>query len=180
MNICRLSRYWGHAGWLVLALVSLTAAAAPPATVRKSVTTLYHGVKVTDDYQWLEDAKDPAVRAWTAEQNQFTRAYLDKLPVRTPLAEHLEEMYDGASANFFSLSYRTGVVFALKLRPPLQQPVLVTLTSVHRATSQKVLINPNRLNTNGTIAIDWYVPSPDGSLVAVSLSDNGSENGPLY
>jgi len=154
--------------------------AAPPTTPRRPVSTVYHGVTVTDDYQWLEDGRNPAVRAWTAEQNQFTRAYLDPLPVRGPLLEILEEEYEGAYPTFFALAYRTGLVFALKFKPPAQQPMLVTFTSIHRMATQKMLLNPNRLNTNGAVAIDWYVPSPDGKWVAVSLSENGSEEGTLH
>src|SRR6516162_8978405 len=52
---------------------------APPKTPKKPVTDVYHGVKVTDPYRWLEDAKDPAVRKWTAAQNRYTRAYFKRL-----------------------------------------------------------------------------------------------------
>ena len=54
--------------------------AAEPAlpTVRKPVFDEYQGVKVEDDYQWLEKDNDPAVKAWSDAQNRHTRAYLDK------------------------------------------------------------------------------------------------------
>src|SRR4030095_8351625 len=51
-------------------------------TPKKPVTDEYQGVKVQDDYQWLEKDDDPAVKAWSDAQNQRTRKYLDKLPDR--------------------------------------------------------------------------------------------------
>ncbi len=71
-------------------------------------------------------------------------------------------------------------MFLLKFQPPAQQPVLITLGSLTNLDSQKVILDPNKLSTNGTTAIDWYLPSLDGRLVAVSLSQNGSEDGTLY
>ena len=49
-------------------------------TPKKPVTDEYQGVKVEDNYQWLENDADPAVKAWSDTQNQKTRAYIDKLP----------------------------------------------------------------------------------------------------
>src|SRR6185503_13845371 len=67
-----------------------------------------------------------------------------------------------------------------RFKPPLQQPVLISLRSISRPEDPRLIVNPNKLNTNGTTAIDWYVPSPDGKLVALSLSQHGSEEGTLY
>src|SRR5437867_4111954 len=91
-----------------------TPARIVPATARKPVTTEYHGVKVTDDYQWLEKADDPVVRAWSEEQNRLARAYLDRLPIRAAIYDQLEEIYDEFGVDYFALQYRTGLVFALR------------------------------------------------------------------
>jgi protease II len=68
----------------LLAVVGLTNATTNPAppTEKKPVFNEYHGVKVRDDYQWLEKNDDPAVKAWSAAQNKHARAYLDQLPDR--------------------------------------------------------------------------------------------------
>ena len=72
--------------WVVLIIVGFSwfglAAGSNPQAPKKPVTNEYHGVKVEDDYQWLENDNDPAVKAWSDAQNQKTRAYLDKLPDR--------------------------------------------------------------------------------------------------
>ena len=54
---------------------------APPPTPKHPVTDIYHGVKVTEDYRWLEDWNDPEVKQWSAAQNARTREYLDHLPI---------------------------------------------------------------------------------------------------
>ncbi len=169
------------AGVVLLAaiLCQHTLAQTPPVTPRQPVTAGYHGVQVTEDYQWLENAADPAVRAWSEAQNKLTRAHLDRLPIRAALYDHLEEIYDEFGVDYHALQYRTGTVFALRFKPPAQQAALVTLKSVTKLDGEKKIVDPNKLNTNGTTSIDWYVASLDGKKVAVSLSENGSEDGTL-
>ncbi len=149
-------------------------------TPRHPVTNYYHGVAVEDDYQWLENAADPAVRDWTRQQNERTRAYFDQLPFYDGLSQALEEMVAEESASY-SLAYKRGEnIFALRSKPPAQQPVLVRLKSVFPPALRKVVFDPNAWNTNGTTAMDWFVPAPDGRLVAISLSEKGSEDGTLH
>ncbi len=172
---------------LVLAL-ALTALAflcaaepvAAPATAKKPVTDEYHGVKVVDDYRWLEDANDPAVRKWTEEQNRHTDAYFKPLPALDPLRKRVKELLSAAAPDWFALRYRGGKLFALKSQPPAEQPFLVTLKSADEPASEQVVLDPNKLNPKGTTAIDFYVPSPDGKLVAVSLSEDGTEDGTVH
>jgi prolyl oligopeptidase len=149
-------------------------------TLRRPATNEYHGVKVADPYRWLEDATNSKVRAWTAGQNKQARSYLDNLPARGLIEDRLTRLLTANSPDYFALSWRRGVLFLLKFEPPAQQPVLITLGSLTNLKSEKLILDPNKLNTNGTTAIDWYVPSSDGKLVAVSLSENGSEEGTLH
>src|ERR1051325_548598 len=114
---------------LVAATESLPVGAAEIRTPRKPVTTNYHGVKVTDDYLWLENFNDPEVRKWNEAQNQKTRALLDKLPSRPEIEKRLKQFYAAAAADYFSLQARHGQIFALKSKPPLQQSVLVWFRS---------------------------------------------------
>src|SRR5207249_4281706 len=137
-------------------------------------------VKIVYEYCWHEKSAYPDVRRWTEEQNKHARALLHKVSARPFIQRRLQQYYERASANYFALYARTSRIFALKFKPPKQQPFLVTLTSPNDLKSERVVLDPNELNANGTIAIDWYVPSRDGRLVAVSISGNGSEQGTLH
>ena len=174
-----LFRPWLRHLVITLVLAAYAAHAGVP-TPKKPVVNQYHGVQVVDDYQWLENGADPAVRKWSAAQNQQARAHLDKLPLRPFLKEQLERLYAQTSPNYFALTWRRGKLFLLKFQPPAQQPILITLESPNDLKKEKVVLDPNQLSTDGSTTIDWYVPSLDGRLVAVSLSQHGSEDGMLH
>ena len=146
----------------------------------RPVTNWYHGVAVVDDYQWLENGTNPAVREWSRLQNERTRAWLDGLDFYDGLAQQLSELIAEEPASYGLNDCRGGVIFATRFKPPAQQPVLVRLKSVQPPALRKVVFDPNAWNTNGTTAMDWSVPSTDGRLVAISLSENGSEDGSLH
>jgi len=151
-----------------------------PESPRKPVTNEYHGIKVDDPFQWLEDTKDPAVREWVDTQNKIVRETLDTVPQRSEFYEKLKKIYGEASPEYDFLQVRPRRVFAIKKQPPLQQPLLVTLSSADDLATERVLLDPNQLDPSGGTAIDFYVPSLDGKLVAVSLSKGGSERGDMY
>ncbi len=163
-----------------LALANLPAIEPSPQTPKKPVSDEYHGATVEDPYQWLEKDDDTQVKAWSNAQNQRTRDYLDKLPDRAAIEKQLTEWYAKTSPSYSSLVSRPGILFAMKFQPPKQQPLLVTLASADDPKSEKVVLDPNALDTKGTTAIDWFVPSLDGKRVAVSLSTGGSEDGTLH
>jgi prolyl oligopeptidase len=149
-------------------------------TPKKPVIDEYQGSKVEDDYRWLESDNDPQVRAWSNAENQQTRAYLDKLPDRAAIEKQLTEWYAKTSPSYSGIVARPGILLALKFQPPKQQQMLVTLTSVEDLKSEKMVLDPNALDSKGTTAIDWFVPSLDGKYVAVSISHGGSEDGTLH
>jgi prolyl oligopeptidase len=148
-------------------------------TPKKPVTDEYQGVKVQDDYQWLEKDDDPAVNAWSDAQNQRTRKYLDKLPDRAAIEKQLTDWYAKTSPSYSGIVSRPSVLFAFKFQPPKQQQMLVTLSSADDLKSEKVVLDPNKLDPTGKTAIDWFVPSRDGKYVAMSISQGGSEDGTL-
>ena len=98
-----------------------------PMAEKKPVFNEYHGVKVEDDYQWLENDNDPAVKAWSDAENKQTRAYLDGLPDRAAIEKQLTQWYAKTSPNYSAIVARPGRLFAMKFQPPKQQPMLVTL-----------------------------------------------------
>jgi prolyl oligopeptidase len=147
-----------------------------PSTPKKPVSDEYHGVKVVDDYRWLEDSSDPEVGRWVRAQNQLSRSMLDSFPGRALLAERLNDLYSARSVFYYNF-YQRRMFFALKSQPSKNQPLLVTLKSPDDLASEQVVLDPNFLNPMGTTAIGFYVPSLDSHLVAVSLSEKGSEDG---
>lgn len=168
---------------LTAALLATTAAAQTlkyPETPRRPVTDTYHGIKVVDDYRWLEDGRDPNVRAWSLKQLEVTRAYLDAVPQRAKLAERFKELYETAPVRYYGFQQTSGGLFVFKRQPPRNQPMLVVMKSPADLASERVLYDPNQANAGGTLAIDWFVPSLDGRYVAVSLSEKGSEDGSAH
>jgi prolyl oligopeptidase len=143
------------------------------------VADLYRDVRVTDDYRWLEDWKDPAVKAWSEAENTFARGVLDALPQRAAIHTRIEQLMSESSASWSGLVARKGVFFALENRPPKQHPALVVLTSLADLKSERVLVDPNT-DASGSTAIGWFVAAPDGKKVAVSLSKGGGERGDIH
>jgi prolyl oligopeptidase len=168
--------------FLAVLLPRLALAVALPSVPapREPHTNVFFDVAVVDDYQWLEDASAPAVRVWTRMENERTRAYFAQLPFRDGIAQQLAQLRGEESARYTDLQARKGRIFALRFKPPAQQPVLVRLSSLEAPALWRTVFDPNAYNTNGTTAIDWYLASPDGRLVAVSLSEGGSEQGTLH
>ena len=171
--------------WLCLFGLCFGAAAASLPSVptqRQAVTNNYHGEAVIDPYQWLENVGGPGspVKNWTGLQNERTRDYYSRLPYRDGIAQQLAQLRGEESARYGALHEKKGRIFALRFKPPAQQPVLIRLSSLNAPALWRPVFDPNTYNTNGTTAIDWFVPSPDGKLMAVSLSEGGSEQGTLH
>ena len=151
-----------------------------PQAPRDHVTDVYHGVAVADPYRWLENGDDPRTRAWSTAENARARQALDALAIRAPLAARLKNLYAGASPSWQGLRLSGGAVFALVTAPPRQQPMVAVLGPGADPKRQRFVIDPNAIDPTGQTAIDWWVPSPDGTLVAASLSRNGSEDGSVH
>jgi prolyl oligopeptidase len=149
----------------------------PQATARRPVVDEYHGVKVTDDYRWLEDWNDPEVKAWSEAQNVRARAHLDGLPGQDALRARLTALLKADNPQYLHLERRPGVLFALKSRPPLEQPLIVAMPESADPAAERVIVDPNAMDPKGGTSIDFFVPSLDGKLLAVSMSEGGSESG---
>jgi len=166
-------------------LVTPMALSAPPETAKietakKPVTDVYHGTEVVDDYRWLENDSDAAVRAWSDAQNAQARMFLDSRPQAAGLRKRLTQILEARTVGYSALQHRGGTLLAIKRQPPKQQPFLVAIESLEKPGSERVLVDPTVLDPAGTTAIDWFEPSPDGRLVAVSLSHGGTEIGDVH
>lgn len=150
----------------------------PPPTAEVPVTDTIQGEEFVDEYRWLEDleADSPEVEAWTTAQNEHTRSVLDALPCRAELEKKFRKLMtvDSISAP----SMRGSYYFYRERKGDENQSVLYVRSGLDGAP--RVLINPNTLDKEGLISLDWYVPSPDGSLVAFGLSQSGDEMTTLH
>ena len=168
---------------LMCSLISYAAHAADksaPPTAVQVVTDSYGSVKVDDPYRWLENAEDPKVHEWSLAQDKRTRQYFDKLSYRNTMYERLMKQISATSSSYFGLHAVGDKIFAYYNQPPKQQPMIALLSNSADPAQAKIVLDPNQINDKGTTAVDWFVPSPKGDLVAVSMSENGSEDGSLH
>jgi prolyl oligopeptidase len=162
---------------LVAFVVSCAPSDGPPPTRQRPMVDTYHGVDVVDDYRWLEDWDDPAVQSWSEAQNAYAREQLASLPHLDDIRRRVQEILEARSDAYYGVVWRPSGVFALRDEPTRQQPALVVMADPDRPQEAMVLVDPVAADASGSTTIDWFVPSPDGSLVAVSMSVGGSESG---
>ncbi len=165
----------------VLGGLAVTAAAQRPdypVTVEKPVSETLHGEEIVDRFRWLETGDDPAVAQWTVAQNALTRALLDRFSdYRSHLRQRLEELY---FITYTSIPRRVGDRFFFSKREAEQDHAVVYVRIGGLDTEPQVVIDPNQFSDDGTTALDWWVPSPDGKLVVYGKSEGGSEESVLH
>jgi prolyl oligopeptidase len=154
----------------------VTAPASPPrlaypSTRKGDVVDDYHGVKVPDPYRWLEEPSTPEARAWIEAQNKVTFGFLDKIPGRQRWAERLTELVDYER---YDAPVRHGRWYFYSHNDGLQnQSVLYKMAGLDG--KPEVLLDPNTLSKDGTIAIGGLGITEDGSKLAYALSVAGSD-----
>jgi len=149
-------------------------------TPKKPVTDTYDKVKVTDDYRWLENFDDPAVKQWADAQNAAARSFLDALPDRDALSRELRQVFQPAKARYFPIEQRGGKIFAMKSDRQHQHQIVVTLGSLDDPASERTVLDPDAMDAQHLTEIDFAVPSVDGRYLAASLSTGGSESGDVH
>ncbi len=131
----------------------------------------YFGTQVADPYRWLEDDRSPETSAWVAAQNKATFAYLAEIPERQAIADRLRALWNFEK---YSAPRREGRNYFFTHNSGLQnQAVLFVATDP--AAPGRVLLDPNTLSKDGTVALSGMVPSRDGKLLAYSVSSAGSD-----
>ena len=152
----------------------------PPVADRHAVDITYHGLTVTDDYQWLENAASNETQEWTRAQDAHARAYIGALAHREAVRERVSELVHASSVAYSSVQHSGSTYFAIKQQPPKQQPFVVTIDDLGDLGTETVVVDPNEIDPTGRTAIEFFEPSPDGSLIAISLAKDGSEDGVLH
>jgi len=142
-----------------------------PISQTSDCTDDYHGTIVADPYRWLEDGESPETAAWIAAQNQVTFAYLAEIPGRDRLKARLTEIWNYEK---YSKPFKRGDHYFFYKNNGLQnQSVLYTLKSLDDQAT--VLLDPNTLSTDGTIALSGIAIDPTGRYLAYGLSQGGSD-----
>lgn len=159
----------------VAALLADVAAAAPrlryPPTRQTNQVDVYHGVPVPDPYRWLEDDHAPETKAWVEAQNRVTFAYLHSIPERAALKTRLTELWNYER---YGVPFKQGGRYFFAKNDGLQnQSVIYTASSLEAEPA--VVLDPNTLSPDGTVALTGYAISDDGHLMAYGLSSAGSD-----
>ena len=142
-----------------------------PRTHRVGQVDDYHGTRVADPFRWLENPDSPESRRWIEAQNVVTSNYLAKIPSRGALKERLTKLWNYER---FGLPYKEGQRYFYSRNDGLQnQAVLYSLPDLD--APPQVLLDPNTLSKDGTVALKSYVISHDGTLMAYGLSAAGSD-----
>lgn len=161
-----------------------TLSPAPPhhSNPRSPAREIHHGAEVIDEFRWLENGNDPAVRTWTEAQKRRTRSHLQSIECRDGVLAELAAMFNEVTHSYSGLVARPCGLVAFKFQPPKRQRLLVMLAiaTAGHPIPERILLDPNELEPKGHVAIDWVVPSPDDNRVAVCLSEYGSEEGTLH
>jgi prolyl oligopeptidase len=142
----------------------------PPARKSDQVDD-YHGVKVADPYRWLEDLDSEETRAWVEAENKLTFGFLASIPERNTIKERLTKLWNYEK---YGIPFKEGNRYFYTRNSGLQnQAVLYTVTSLDG--QPQMILDPNTLSADGTVALAGMQVSPDGKLLAYSLSASGSD-----
>ena len=182
--IVPVSQHTGGKWCVAVALVALTMAVSGthqasamepalryPAAHRVNQTDDYHGTKVADPYRWLEDPSSPESRAWIEAENKLTFAWLEGIPQRARIRERLTELWNYER---YGVPMHRGNEYLFGRNDGLQnQSVLYATQSL--ADPPRVLLDPNTLSAEGTVALTGTELSDDGRLLAYGLAAAGSD-----
>ncbi len=142
----------------------------PPAQ-KQPVADIYHGAKVPDPYRWLEDPDSKQTRRWVKQQNRLTRRFLSIGTPKENIKARLTKLWDYPR---YSAPRRHAARYFFWKNDGLQnQSVLYVQQTL--TDEPKVVINPNLLSPDGTVAVTSTAVSEDATLLAYGLSKSGSD-----
>lgn len=151
--------------------VTKTAPLAYPTARRGDTVDDYHGTRVADPYRWLEDPDSVETRAWIDAQNKVTFGYLNEIPQRAAIKERLTKLWN--YERYGTPFKEANRYFFFKNDGLQNQSVLYTVDRLDG--SPRVLLDPNKLSADGTVALSGTSVTDDGKLLAYGLSSSGSD-----
>lgn len=142
-----------------------------PQARKTDQTDTYHGTQVADPYRWLEDDRSTETADWVKAENKVTFDYLAQIPYRKQLQNRLEQVYNYPK---YTAPTRKGDWFYFSKNDGLQnQAVLYRQKGLDGKL--EVVIDPNKLSTDGTTRLGVFSLSKDGKYAVVGLSKGGSD-----
>ncbi|MBI1826548.1 MAG: S9 family peptidase [Planctomycetes bacterium] len=144
---------------------------AYPSAPKCDQTDDYHGTKVADPFRKLEDPDSPESRGWIDAENKLTFGFLEKIAGRDKIKQRLTEMWD--FERYGTPSKHGGRYFFSKNNGLQNQSVMYWTPSL--SEEPKLLLDPNTLSSDGTVALSGMDISEDGKLLAYGLSASGSD-----
>ncbi|MEH2212051.1 prolyl oligopeptidase family serine peptidase [Nostoc sp.] len=142
-----------------------------PTSDKSNQADNYHGTLVADPYRWLEDPDSEETRTWIEAQNQVTFGYLSEIPAREKIKQRLTKLWDYEK---YGIPFKEDDRYFYFKNDGLQnQSVFYTLKTLD--DQPKVLLDPNKLSEDGTVALSGLSISEDGKLLAYGLSSSGSD-----
>ena len=131
----------------------------------------YHGTKVADPYRWLEDADSPDTKAWVEQEDKLTFGYLDRIPYRGAIRERLLKLWN--YERFTTPEQENGRYFYQHNNGLQNQNVLLVAESLQ--AEPRVLLDPNTLSADGTVALAGASITDDGKFMAYATAQSGSD-----
>ena len=148
-----------------------TSAFVYPLSRKADVVDDYHGVKVADPYRWLEDPDSAETRAWVEAENKVTFAFLDAIPERARIKDDLTRLWNYER---WSVPAHRGDRFFFTKNDGLQnQPVVYVAAALDG--EPRMLLDPNTLSADGTVALAELTPSRDGKRMVYAVASAGSD-----
>jgi prolyl oligopeptidase len=144
---------------------------AYPAAARGTQVDDYHGTSIADPYRWLEDVDAPATKAWVEAQNRLTDAFLATIPERPAIKARLTTLWNYAR---YSAPFKENGRYFYFQNTGLQNQSVLLVQDGRNAPS-RVLLDPNALSADGTVALSGTASSDDGHYLAYSISTSGSD-----
>jgi prolyl oligopeptidase len=141
-----------------------------------SVIDDYHGTKVADPYRWLEDDNAAETKEWVKKQNEVTFGYLEKIPFRPLVKDRLEKLWNYEK---YGTPFKRGGQYYFYKNDGLQnQSVLYVQKTLQSPPS--VVIDPNALSKEGTVALGAVSFNKAGNKMAYQLAKAGSDWQTIY
>lgn len=142
-----------------------------PETHQDTVTDTYFGTKVPNPYRWMENDTTPEVEAWVKAENEITQQYLAKIPFRESLKQRFTELM--TYERFSAPSKKHGKYYYSHHDGKQNQSVMYVKDSLN--AEGELLLDPNTLSEDGTVALNSTAISKDGRYMAYAISRSGSD-----